>query len=346
MLTVIIAGLILLPATLFTFEVCRITLAQKELNAATDSAALSAAIAISKNAGKDPAELTNIGRNQGLLYLRRNRVYDQSLANVNLGSGETQNLPLHDGTLAIDYDSTNNIVTARSEYSMDIAFGNFLNLGPTTIRSISKATTTSATQSDIVMLFDYSESMGSDLIPARDLSAEFVGRINSSGAHTGLIFFALHPETQIALSKENSNNDDVQSRLESLTTMKFGTNTGDALLAAKTMLDGPGHSIGSKKIIVLVTDGLARKPSSLKKGTEHALEAAEECADSNITLFGVGFFHANSGATAADGKSFMDKLRDKFGGDSTVFTVSTVDGLHEALNKLANKGMGQPALIN
>ena len=42
----------------------------------------------------------------------------------------------------------------------------------------------------------------------------------------------------------------------------------------------------------------------------------------------------------------MDKLRDKYGGDSTDFTVSTVDGLHEALNKLENKGMGQPALIN
>lgn len=144
LLTAVIAGFLLLPATLFTFEICRITLAQKELNAATDAAALSAAIAISKNSDKDTADLAKLGHNQGLMYLRRNSVYGRSFADTSFGSAQNTNLPLHQGSFNLDYDPINSIVTARSEFGMDLAFGNLLNLGPTTIRSVSKSTTTSA----------------------------------------------------------------------------------------------------------------------------------------------------------------------------------------------------------
>ncbi|MBY0357084.1 MAG: VWA domain-containing protein [Candidatus Obscuribacterales bacterium] len=345
LLTAVTACFILLPMMMFTFEVGRITLAQKELHAATDTAALAAAVAISKNAGKTTAELTDIGRNQGLIYMRRNFIYDQTLRNVNLGSGQTNNLGLHQGTINITYDPVNNIVTAQSEFCMDLAFGNLLDLGPTTIRSISKATTSGTSQSDIVVLFDYSQSMGSALIPARDEAATFVGKI-PAGVHVGLIYFALNPETSIGLSKTQDNRDAVKNRLKSLTQMKSGTNTGDALLAAKNMLDGSGHSSGSKKIVVMITDGLARKPSNLTKGTAHALNIADQCKDSNITLYGIGFFHPNAGATAADGKNFMDKLQKKFGGDSEVYTVTNVTDLHNALDQLTHKGTGTPALIN
>ena len=73
---------------------------------------------------------------------------------------------------------------------------------------------------------------------------------------------------------------------------------------------------------------------------------ATQAGFDNITVYGIGFFHSGSGAPASDGANFMNQLKTALGGESEVYTVTTVPELQAALDKLEFAAGDSVALTN
>ncbi len=155
-----------------------------------------------------------------------------------------------------------------------------------TIRSCSVPT-------DVVVAIDLSGSMNNDGgTPAQPITgvltaaSTFVSQLRKDD-RVSVVTFASTAATPITLS------GDAAAAALAITKLRIDpkeergtTNTGEALVAAQAELDSPRHNLDARKIVVLLTDGLATSPG--EDPAQYAEAKAALLKDSNITLYTIG----------------------------------------------------------
>ncbi|MBX9685581.1 MAG: VWA domain-containing protein [Candidatus Obscuribacterales bacterium] len=154
-LVALMATLILLPLGLFGFEVARLNMATKQLKAATDSAALAAAMLMANSATTD----TDKTKQMALDFYKRNMVMSTMLDKATLSpTVDTDSPSAGNATLDLIIDDTTGKVTAKGSFGLEPAFGKFLGLGSQPVHTHSVAGYQGLT-GDIIIALDVSDSL-------------------------------------------------------------------------------------------------------------------------------------------------------------------------------------------
>lgn len=158
LLVMIGAFMILLPLGLFAFEVSRLNMATKQLKAATDSAALAAAMYMANTPGGAAENLT-ASKNMALDFFKKNMVMSVMLTNSNISPTVDTDAPGSGlGSFDLSIDDATGKVTARGAFGLEPAFGRYLGLAAVPIHTHSVAGYTGI-EGDIAMVVDISDSM-------------------------------------------------------------------------------------------------------------------------------------------------------------------------------------------
>lgn len=146
---------------------------------------------------------------------------------------------------------------------------------------------------DVVVAIDLSGSMNDDQVdPPQPISSvlqaaeSFIDRLQA-GDQAGLVTFASTAQVVEPLSSN------VQGVADSVTSLRIApeeetgsTNTGEAFLRAYEELNSPRHSIEARKVLVLLTDGLATAPD--EEPEAYALSNAALVNASGIEVYAIG----------------------------------------------------------
>ena len=146
---------------------------------------------------------------------------------------------------------------------------------------------------DVLLAIDLSGSMNNDgdnppqpITSVLQAAQAFVHRLRE-GDQAGLVTFATKAKIQDVLT------GDVQKVVNDIKKLsidpkeeKGSTNTGDAILLATEALTSKRHNQEARKVLVLLTDGLATAPD--EDPEQHALNAAATARSKDISIFTIG----------------------------------------------------------
>lgn len=356
-LTALLSVFVVLPLSIFTFEVVRVNLAKQQLKTACDSAALAGALALRTG---DPAQRTERVNQAGITYLRRNSVCNFSLERAQLGASDRP-VNLGECVLTMTINDQDGTITANAKYGMNLAFGAFLGLNPFSLTEHSKAAT--APKQDMIIVFDCSGSMRGVMTGAQNTLRSFINDTRSGDEiHFGLVAYAStvgenasaptgssrggrrndpnEPEPEESASAQlpfvplDMTNDQASAVLDGINRCRVigETNTPAALDAALEMVNGSAHRVDADKVIILVTDGLPMVSRQAPSWTRlQTLARGDRAAQADVTLHSIGFFHSEDRDL---GPALLQQLRQRAGGESKTYTASTVDELQNALREL------------
>jgi Mg-chelatase subunit ChlD len=195
--------------------------------------------------------------------------------------------------VATVFDTNGNALTAsrtrvptfRARSSEDITF-TWQEPIATTLRSCEVPT-------DVILGIDLSGSMNDDggtppepITSVLTAARSFVERLNPKDL-IGVVTYA----TKAALTAElTTMQAAVAENVAALTIKKSdetgSTNTGDAIRMAHDELASVRHNIDARKVLVLLTDGLATSPEPDPEA--HALEAARDIKAAGVEVFAIG----------------------------------------------------------
>jgi len=158
---------------------------------------------------------------------------------------------------------------------------------------IAKTVRSCEVPTDVVLAIDLSGSMNNDQVnPPEPISSvltaaeSFVRRLRDTD-QAGLVTFASEAAVERRLS---GNIAELANTVSSLTIdpkeETGSTNTGGALAAAFTELNSDRHSPEARKVLVLLTDGLATAPD--EEPEAYALTNAQQVKESGINVFTIG----------------------------------------------------------
>lgn len=148
---------------------------------------------------------------------------------------------------------------------------------------------------DVVLAIDLSGSMNNDqanppepLTSVKKAAANFVARLKEKD-QAGIVTFATNPLLFSALS---GNAASLAGRIDGLVIdpkEETGyTNTGEGIKLATAELVSERHNGDARKVMVLLTDGLATAPGEESEAETYALEAAAVAKSNNIELYAIG----------------------------------------------------------
>ncbi len=146
---------------------------------------------------------------------------------------------------------------------------------------------------DVVLAIDLSGSMNNDndnppepITSVLSAAESFATRLQT-GDQIALVTFA----TDALLKNPLTGN--IQNVAQDISALTIdpeeetgSTNTGEALLKGKAELLSPRHNTEARKVMVLLTDGLATAPDEAPE--QYALDAAQKVKQADITLFTIG----------------------------------------------------------
>lgn len=179
---------------------------------------------------------------------------------------------------------------------------------------------------DIVLVLDTSGSMsGTPLEETKKASVKFVNTILEEDASIGVVTYDDKAEQ---LSDFSVNKNHLRQIVTGISD-GGGTNIGDGLAKAKSMLD---KSQAKKKMIVLMSDG---EPNQGKEG-EELIAYANELKNSGIYLYTLGFFE-----DMGDKKSSAQYLMEEIASDGCHYEVANADDLVFFFEDIADQINGQ-----
>ncbi len=146
---------------------------------------------------------------------------------------------------------------------------------------------------DIVLALDVSGSMNNDsdnppepITSVKKAAESFVNRLGKND-QVSLVTFASDAVVASELTLAKSNVGAEIAALAIAPVEETGnTNTGDALLRAHEELTSIRHSVEARKVLVLLTDGLATAPE--EEPEAYAVEAAGQVKASGIDIYAIG----------------------------------------------------------
>lgn len=160
---------------------------------------------------------------------------------------------------------------------------------------IAKTVRSCEVPTDVVLAIDLSGSMNNDqdnppepITSVLQSAESFAGRLQSRD-QVGLVTFASTASVSRQLTADASGVAATISGLRIDPAEETGsTNTGDALYRALEELTSSRHSSEARKVLVLLTDGLATAPDEEPEAYARAAAAAVKAADINIFTIGLG----------------------------------------------------------
>lgn len=185
---------------------------------------------------------------------------------------------------------------------------------------------TTSDERDIVLVLDTSGSMsGTPLEETKKASVKFVNTILEEDASIGVVTY---DEKAEQLSDFSVNKNHLRQIVTDISD-GGGTNIGDGLAKAKSMLD---KSQAKKKMIVLMSDG---EPNQGKEG-EELIAYANELKNSGIYVYTLGFFE-----DMGDKKSSAQYLMEEIASDGCHYEVANADDLVFFFEDIADQINGQ-----
>jgi len=147
---------------------------------------------------------------------------------------------------------------------------------------------------DIVVAIDVSGSMNDDqqnppepISSVKTSAARFVNRLGEND-HAGVTIFATGANTVTMLGNSAAAAATI-SAIEIASAEERGyTNTGEGIKAAAAELLSERHNSGARKVIVILTDGLATAPGDTKEAEEFALAAAVAAKATDTEIYAIG----------------------------------------------------------
>lgn len=160
-------------------------------------------------------------------------------------------------------------------------------------RPIAKTLRSCEVPTDVLLAIDLSGSMNDDGgVPPEPVSSviasaeAFVKRLKSHD-QVGLVTYATDARLDATLSKDITSVADMVGALAIDPVEERGsTNTGDALLRAYEEMQTTRHNENARKVVVLLTDGLANAPGDTPEA--HALAQAEKLRALDTQVFTIG----------------------------------------------------------
>ena len=198
---------------------------------------------------------------------------------------------------------------------------------------IAKTLRSCAVPTDVVLAIDLSGSMNNDGgTPPQPVSAvleaasAFVGNVHPED-RVSVVTFASQAQVVVPLSTDAVAVADTIKKLVIDSKEERGTtNTGDALLAAQTELNSVRHNPDARRVIILLTDGLATSPG--KEPAVYAKEKATLVKDSGINLFTIGL---GKGADMAFVRAVASKEDQAFAAPTTATLGSVYQSITSSI---------------
>jgi len=160
-------------------------------------------------------------------------------------------------------------------------------------RPIAKTIRSCDVPTDIVVAIDLSGSMNNDGgNPPEPISAvlksasAFVDNLRLND-QVAVVTFATKSDLVLPLAKSfNSASDLIKKLTIDPKEERGSTNTGSALVSAKTELGSDRHSDAARRVVVLLTDGLANEPEP--EPEQFALSQAKSLKADDVTIYTIG----------------------------------------------------------
>jgi len=160
-------------------------------------------------------------------------------------------------------------------------------------RPIAKTIRSCDVPTDIVVAIDLSGSMNNDGgNPPEPISAvlksasAFVDNLRFND-QVAVVTFATKSDLVSPLAKSfNSASDLIKKLTIDPKEERGSTNTGSALVSAKNELGSNRHSDAARRVVVLLTDGLANEPEP--EPEQFALSQAKSLKDDDVTIYTIG----------------------------------------------------------
>ncbi len=148
---------------------------------------------------------------------------------------------------------------------------------------------------DVLVAIDVSGSMNSDqidppqpLTAVKEAAARFINRLGEND-QSGLVTFATGATLVNSLSGDNSAAATAVGAIAIDPREETGfTNTGEGLIAAANELTSERHNENARKVMVILTDGLATAPGETEEAETFALQAATAARDVGINIYSIG----------------------------------------------------------
>lgn len=148
---------------------------------------------------------------------------------------------------------------------------------------------------DVLVAIDVSGSMNNDqanppepLTSVKEAAARFINRLGEND-QSGLVTFATGATLVNQLTAENSLVSTAVGAITIDPSEESGfTNTGEGLIAAANELTSVRHNENARKVMVILTDGLATAPGETEEAEKFALDAATSARGAGIDVYSIG----------------------------------------------------------
>ena len=148
---------------------------------------------------------------------------------------------------------------------------------------------------DVLLAIDVSGSMNSDqidppepLTAVKEAAASFVSRLGEND-QVGIVIFATDASVSSPLSNNLAGASAMIGEIMIDAKEEQGyTNTGRGLEVAAEELNSARHNTDARKVLVLLTDGLATAPGTAKESETFAFDATKMIKDSGVEIYTIG----------------------------------------------------------
>jgi Mg-chelatase subunit ChlD len=148
---------------------------------------------------------------------------------------------------------------------------------------------------DVVVVIDASGSMNSDsleppqpLTAVKEAAARFANRLGTED-QAGVVTFATLAKLERELSPDKSSASGAISAITIDPKEESGsTNTGEGIKIAAAELQSAHHNENARKVMVVLTDGLATAPGTTEEAEAFALTEAVAAKDLGINIYAIG----------------------------------------------------------
>lgn len=195
---------------------------------------------------------------------------------------------------------------------------------------ISKTVRSCEVPTDVVVGIDLSGSMNNDggdppepISSVLEAASNFVERLREKD-QVSVATFATNATIETALTGDVAM---TKQTIESLTISPSeengSTNTGDVLRRVRAELGSPRHNPDARKVLVLLTDGLATAPDPNPEG--FAIEEARDLKNENVEIYTVGLGEEVN-------KNFLSRISDE---PKNAYFAASIEDLNEIYSNIS-----------
>ena len=146
---------------------------------------------------------------------------------------------------------------------------------------------------DVALVLDLSGSMNDDsdnppqpISAVKNAASAFIARLTAED-QVSVVTFATQAETVLPLTRQHNDATELVGELAIDPAEEVGsTNTGAAIRAAHAELESARHNFDARKVMVLLTDGLATAPDESPEA--FALAEAREAKGNGVEVYSIG----------------------------------------------------------